>query len=1305
MLHVRASLLALVTLALLALAPTSADAQTTIPGGNIINQTWTTAGSPYLVQGDITVPAGAFLTIEAGVEVRASSSDAVSSGTNTSRVEIIINGRFTVNGTAASPALFTSVTTTTGSWYGIIADSAEAISITGARISRASYGVYVKSGSPALVGTTLQQNNYGLYATGSSAPNVTGCVLTSNTSAGLYVGGTATPSVDHSTIYGNFDGVFTLSGTTALTAVVITNNTDDGIDRNGGAVNLDYANVWGNGTNYEGTTNRGAGVLSANPLYVSSSDLRLTENSPSRFGAGDMTDQGALPYVSDPTPGLYGTLWSDRVVSAGEVAVAGDLTVAAGVTLTLHAGVTLRFATSDLMRAYKDSSRGELRVFGTLVTEGSVASPVILTSATTTVGSWWGAQFYPGSTANVVRGLEVSRARYGLYNEAADPGTFGLLTLKQNTYGVFASSGSLGLSECQLLNNGSAGSYVLNTASLNLDHCTVYGNFDGIYSIGGTTTLTAVVITNSADDGIDRNSGAVNIDHSNVWGNGTNYEGTSNRGAGMLAANPLYVSASNLRLTDNSPSRFGAIDSSDQGALPYVSDPTPGLYGTLWSDLVVGAGSTNVAGDLTVAPGVTLTLQAGTTLRFLSTDIMGAYEDSTRSELRVFGSLITQGTAAALVTLTSATTTVGSWRGLHLYAGSTGNALEGLLVNRARYGLYNQAAAPGVVNRVTFSSNTYGVWLGAGSSLQIDNGLLKSNSYAGAYVTGGATLDLTSSTLYANFDGLFVQSSGSRVNVLNCIITDSADDGIDRNGGSVNISYSDVWGNGTNYEGTTIRGAGMLAINPLYAGAPGDLRLTSTSSCVDAGGAAGAPTEDLDGTTRPLDGNGIGGAQQDMGAYEFALATVCGDGILGAGESCDDGALNGGYGQCNASCTGFGPRCGDGATDSPPEQCDDANGDNTDACLSTCVNATCGDGFIQAGVELCDDANMDNTDACAACAPATCGDGFVQAGVEACDDANADNTDACVGCAAATCGDGFVQAGVEQCDDGNASDADACTNACQNARCGDGIVGPGEACDDGNSVNDDACSNACRLPACGDGIVQAGEACDDGNSINDDTCSNACTLATCGDGILQGTEECDDGNTDPADACTSSCRDARCGDGFLQTGVESCDDGNSLNDDGCVEGCVPATCGDSFLRTGVEACDDGNTLDGDGCSSICALASCGDGSVQVGEECDDGNASNLDSCLNTCLTAGCGDGFVRTGAEACDDGNELDTDGCLASCRNASCGDGFVQAGVEECDDANGEQTDGCLVSCVTATCGDGFVQDGVEECDDGNDV
>ena len=57
------------------------------------------------------------------------------------------------------------------------------------------------------------------------------------------------------------------------------------------------------------------------------------------------------------------------------------------------------------------------------------------------------------------------------------------------------------------------------------------------------------------------------------------------------------------------------------------------------------------------------------------------------------------------------------------------------------------------------------------------------------------------------------------------------------------------------------------------------------------------------------------------------------------------------------------PGCGNGIPE-PGEQCDDGNFDNSDACLSTCQNATCGDGFVWAGVEQCDDGNTTPGDGC-----------------------------------------------------------------------------------------------------------------------------------------------------------------------------------------------------------------------------------------------------------------------------------------------------------------------------------------------------
>lgn len=171
--------------------------------------------------------------------------------------------------------------------------------------------------------------------------------------------------------------------------------------------------------------------------------------------------------------------------------------------------------------------------------------------------------------------------------------------------------------------------------------------------------------------------------------------------------------------------------------------------------------------------------------------------------------------------------------------------------------------------------------------------------------------------------------------------------------------------------------------------------------------------------------------------------------------------------------------CGDGVVDAG-EPCDDGNTSNNDGCLVGCKAARCGDGFVRTGVEACDDGNTNDGDGCTSiCALPTCGNGVVDPG-EDCDDQNLDDTDACLStCLFAFCGDGFVRAGVEPCDDGNPSNNDGCLTSCQLAACGDGFLWLGvEQCDDGNVIPGDGCSATCQLPFCGDGVVEPGEACD-----------------------------------------------------------------------------------------------------------------------------------------------------------------------------------------------------------------------------------
>lgn len=187
-----------------------------------------------------------------------------------------------------------------------------------------------------------------------------------------------------------------------------------------------------------------------------------------------------------------------------------------------------------------------------------------------------------------------------------------------------------------------------------------------------------------------------------------------------------------------------------------------------------------------------------------------------------------------------------------------------------------------------------------------------------------------------------------------------------------------------------------------------------------------------------------------------------------------------------------------------------------------------------------------------------CGNAIVEDG-EACDDGNDDDTDDCLSsCVEASCGDGAVQAGVELCDDGNQSEGDGCSASCTLESCGNGVVDAGEQCDDGNTVPTDDCLSTCITASCGDGFVQADvEACDDGNAVDTDACVTGCVEASCGDGFVRsGVEVCDDGNADDTDACLSTCANASCGDGFIEAGIEECDDGNGVAGDGCSTECL-----------------------------------------------------------------------------------------------------------------------------------------------------
>ncbi len=425
------------------------------------------------------------------------------------------------------------------------------------------------------------------------------------------------------------------------------------------------------------------------------------------------------------------------------------------------------------------------------------------------------------------------------------------------------------------------------------------------------------------------------------------------------------------------------------------------------------------------------------------------------------------------------------------------------------------------------------------------------------------------------------------------------------------------------------------------------------------------------------------------------LTTSCGNGQTEAGESCDDGPLNGQHNQCNSTCSGPTPAvCGNSFTEPAPygnEQCDDGNVTNGDGCSSSCQT----EGTSGGGAKMC-------------------GDNIVQK-----------PNDAGV---------------IEICDNGtNNGQAGKCWTDCTRLTnyCGDtkttnpNDFGIAESCDQGptNGTVVGGCNGSCTgtlTQICGDRKVTGTEQCDLCNSGNNycnasGTQVNNCDQASCmiqpagiacGNSVREGTEACDFGC--PATfqhICFSSSADAIAGNGWCR--------------DNCATNCGDGFWSAAFANPG-DVCDQGYGVNGmaiGNCNAMCSgyvKYNCGDGVVtpSTAEVCDDGVANNgkpgycgpgltqpvekngVEEGCTSCTDVSCGDGKVSqscntaiasVGKEVCDPGNPA-TPNCNKWCSGV-CGNKIKDPG-EACDDPNGQngQPGKCSINCTGQTkyCGDG---------------
>jgi fibronectin type III domain protein/parallel beta helix pectate lyase-like protein/IPT/TIG domain-containing protein len=225
-----------------------------------------------------------------------------------------------------------------------------------------------------------------------------------------------------------------------------------------------------------------------------------------------------------------------------------------------------------------------------------------------------------------------------------------------------------------------------------------------------------------------------------------------------------------------------------------------------------------------------------------------------------------------------------------------GNLISGNSHGSSGGGIDLFAAGTPTISGNIISGNTAGTGSGGGIDLvNTSNALIVNNVIAGNSAAKGGAIywgvpinepgpTVMNNTIVNNTaasgSALFAAGFDAASQFVNNIVTGSGTllycEGM-YDGAPPVIAFNDVFNvsSGTKYGGICTDQTGLngnISADPRFANPLADLHVLACSPAIDAGTNTGAPTIDIDGDQRPLDGNGDGAATVDIGAYEIGAS-------------------------------------------------------------------------------------------------------------------------------------------------------------------------------------------------------------------------------------------------------------------------------------------------------------------------------------------------------------------------------------------------------------------------------------------------
>ncbi len=659
-----------------ALAGPAWSSTTVTTGRHTTSETWTLAGSPYIVPGPVefasTNATTATLTIQAGVEVRFTPGTTTA---NTGRLYFgnLGAGALQADASAGAPIVFTSnaASPAAGDWYGIdfYPTGAKASTIKNASIR------YGGKGGAGGLGANVTTNPAAAIA-------ITLDGLTISDSAGY--------------------GVRVLTGTISLSNSTVSNNGTYGVRVEGGTPTITNVTASGNPTNDMYVAGSITGTVSGctlSSIHYNDDNPSLTWSNTTLVNWGQTASQlapndagGFASSVTSITSvgGAEATLIAGRLrknatwpTTLGPWHLTGNVEVgnATAVTLTINPGATVTVDASNYLYVGNTGP-------GAIVADGTVGpnapSTITFTSSTGTRNGWFGIWFYASARASTLRKVVIQHG--GNTGQDVDAALF-----------VNGPAGqTITIDDVHITDSERNGLRVA-AGVVSASNVTIQGaNGRGAIVSGGTLTMSGSTLS-GAPYGMVGSTGTLNLSSTTFSANTTHDVQIIGAIAGSItgctlegvsytvSTSPLTWSGNTFdgwgtRVSDVAPNALGGISAST-----FVNTaPSPSvnvISGTVsasqsWKTTVgtiAITGNVEVAGasvpTLTIDPGSTITVEASNYL-YVGNSAAGA--------------LVADGTvgpgAPATITFTSSTGTRNGWFGIWFYASARASTLRKVVV-------------------------------------------------------------------------------------------------------------------------------------------------------------------------------------------------------------------------------------------------------------------------------------------------------------------------------------------------------------------------------------------------------------------------------------------------------------------------------------------------------------------------------------------------------------------------------------------------------------------------------------------------